>query len=980
MGVGHLPVRLSSFIGRAAELAELGDLVASSRVVTLTGPGGAGKTRLSLALARQLTSSYDNGVWWLGLAAVSDAAALPAALADALRLPQATDGSVTDAAVKVLSGGRALLVVDNCEHLLAPVAGLVGELAARCPELTVLTTSQEPIGISGEAVFFVPPLEAPTDEAGRTAAGLAGNEAVRLFTERARAAWHRFELTDANAADVALICQKLDGVPLAIELAAAWVSALSPAQLAKRLDDSLRVLTGGDRDSLPRHRTLRAALDWSWALLSGPERDLLARLSVFPAAFTVDAVAAVAGDPDDLGDGAEGDVLQVLSRLVNRSWVMVQQGDEVHYRLLQIVRQYGGSKLGDDDEPARLLAQYVVELVERAADKLDGPEQQDWLATLAGERDNIRAALRWCCDEGQAEWALRIAVGVWWACYLLGRYGEGREWLESALQSPGDVPPGLRAQALVGVGSLAHIQGDADVAAARLQAAFAAYREDGDRAGEALELNWLGGVAMRRGEYPEARQLGERCLGLWREIGDEAKVSRALDFLCMRELLAGELEHAGRLAREAHGRYQRRGDSEGLAWVTMLMGAVAEYEGEVAVARTFLAEAERQSRTGGFTATLAWTLQLLGRQAARDGELDKSERDLVESLKVHRDAGNRWRAASVLETLAATAMAKQDPEAAARLLGCAATVRERLETPIPAVERADVASAEAASRAALSPDRFAQSWAEGRLLTIDDLCGQEAPAPAPPITIVETLVEPLRVLALGTTEVYRSSVLLGPADWGYAKPKELLYFLLGEQAVRKEQVGAVLWPEAAAPALRNSFHTCLHQVRRTLGRSDRIAFRGGRYAFNRTLEYSYDVEQFEAAVARADAEPENRTGHLAEAVRLYRGDYLADLSGQHWADTRRQALRRLFERSLLTLGELRFAAGQHAAAAGLYEQAIAYDPLLEPAHRALIACHLRMGDQGGAARRYQDLVEVLADELGVRPSPETTALLRGRRT
>lgn len=974
MGVGQLPVRLSSFIGRAAELAELGDLVASSGLVTLTGPGGAGKTRLALALAQQVEPSYANGVRWLGLAAVSGPVALPAALADALQSPEATDGPLPDAAVRSLSGGRTLLVVDHCEHLLAPVAELVGELAARCPELTVLATSQAPLGIDGEAVFGVPPLASPTEPA-PTAAGLAGNDAVRLFTERARAAWHGFELTDANAADVALICRKLDGLPLAIELAAAWVPALSPGQLAARLDDSLRVLTGGDRDSLPRHRALRAALDWSWALLSEPERQLLARLSVFPAAFTVDAVEAVASDLDT-------DVLHLLSRLVNRSWVMVQQGDDVRYRLLHVVRQYGSSKLVDD-EPARRLAEYAVDLVEDAADKLDGPEQQDRLATLADEWDTIRTSLRWCSEQGWAETAMRIAVGVWWACYLLGRYSDGREWLETALGMPGDVSAGLRARALVAVGTLAHLQGDADEAAARLRAGFSAYREDGDRAGEALELNWLGGVAMRRGDYQEARELGERCVALWRAIGDEAKVSRALDFLCLRELLAGELGHAASLARRAHGRYRRQGDGEGLAWATMLMGAVAHYGDEQAAARTFLAEAERQSRSGGFTATLAWTLQLLGRQATRDGELDRSERNLIESLRLHQDAGNRWRAASVIETLAATSVAKGAPEAAARLLTCATAVREQLETPVPAVERADVADTEAAVRAALSRERFAQSLAEGRLLTIGQVCGREEPAaasPHGPITIADPRVEPLRVLALGPAAVYRHEVLLGPSDWGYAKPRELLYFLLGEQAVRKEQIGAALWPEAAASTLRNSFHTCLHQVRRTLGRSDRIAFRGGRYAFNRALEYSYDVEQFEAAVAAADAEPANRLESLTEAVRRYRGDYLADLSGLDWVDTRRQAVRQLFERSLLRLGEQYVAVGQDSAAATLFERAIAHDPLMEPAHRALIACHLRMGDRGGAARRYRDLVEVLADELGVRPSPETTALLRPRRT
>ncbi|HET6987202.1 MAG TPA: AfsR/SARP family transcriptional regulator, partial [Kribbella sp.] len=371
MAEGNLPVRLSSFVGRESELAELVGLVGAHRLVTLTGPGGGGKTRLAITLADRLRPRYA-AVRWLGLATTGPAdgaTAVLAALADVLELPEAT----VDAVIWRLSSGPSLLVVDNCEHLLDPIAPLVAELLRSCPKLTVLATSQEALGIAGEAVFAVPPL---------------AEAAIRLFVDRAQAASYTFERTEANAPDIAEICARLDGVPLAIELAAAWIPTLSPAQIAARLDDSLAVLTRGDRDAMPRHRTLRDALDWSWGLLDPPEQALLAQLAVFPENFSVDAVESVAVLPDH-------DVLQSLSRLVNRSLVMVEHGDEVQYRLLQIVRQYAAHRLGSDNGPAQRLAAYALDLVERAADRLDGEEQQDWLELLHAERANIRAALTW---------------------------------------------------------------------------------------------------------------------------------------------------------------------------------------------------------------------------------------------------------------------------------------------------------------------------------------------------------------------------------------------------------------------------------------------------------------------------------------------------------------------------------------------------------------------------------------------------------
>ncbi|MEU4393778.1 BTAD domain-containing putative transcriptional regulator [Kribbella sp. NPDC023855] len=939
MATGQLPGRSSSFVGRETELTQLGELVGRHRLVTVTGPGGGGKSRLALMLAERLRSAYAGRVRWVELAELTDPTTVLTAVADALELPGATEEELTSRSAQQ----PTLLVIDNCEHLLVPVAQLIGRLLRACPELTVLATSQEPLGSAGEVVFAVPPM---------------GAAAEALFVERARAASYGFEQSNANTGDIALICQRLDGIPLAIELAAAWVPVLSPAQIADRLNDSLRVLTGGDRDAMPRHRTLRDALDWSWNLMEHPERDLLAQLAVFQSGFTVDAVEAVA-----VLDGT--DVLHSLSRLVNRSLVMVQQGPEVRYRLLETVRQYAADKLAGDTRPARRHAQYMLKLVEQAASRLESAEQQDWLDLLSIEWQSIREARRWFLQRDDVESVTRVAVGVWWGSYLLGRFGEVREWLEEALRRPCAVPVDLRADALIAAGTLAHLQGDASHAESRLRAGFSAYRDAGDPSVAAMELHWLGGVAMRRGEYAEARRLGERCLELWREIGNRAKVSRALDYQGMRELLAGELDLAEVLLREARARYESDRDSEGLGWVTVLLGGIAHYRGEQAVARVMLQEARERSQTNQQLTTLAWSLQLLGQEARRDGDLDEAAGLLAESLRLHRDAGNRWRMATVLEGLAAVAIAQPDVPQAVRLISHAALIREQLGTPVPAVERADVTAVIEAARVALPSAQYRTYWAEGEVFDLDRLLGEESTArpAAAPLTIAESRVEPLQVVALGSSEVRRNDTVLDVADWGYAKPRELFFYLLGSGPVSKDQIGAELWPDASATSLRNSFHSCLHQLRKTLGRSDWVTFRRGRYEFNHSLDHTYDVAIFESTLDRQ------------EAVELYRGEYLADLSGPLWIETRRQNLRRYFERALLQLAESHRAAGRTAEAIALYERAVSHDPLLESAHQALIRLHLSQGDRAQAVRQYNDLVARLADDLNTTPSVQTTALI-----
>jgi predicted ATPase/DNA-binding SARP family transcriptional activator len=805
--------------------------------------------------------------------------------------------------------------------------------------------------MEGEVTFAVPPLPE--------------SNAFDLFVERARQARHGFEVDETNAASVTRICQQLDGIPLAIELAAAWCALMTPAEVASKLADPLAVLVGGDRQSLPRHRAMQAALDWSVGLLSSAERALLARLAVFPMTFDLAAVEAVSAE-SGLGSG---DVLRLLSRLANRSLVLVAQGPTARYRLLRVVRQYVASELGSDETAARLHASWFLSLSERIGAGVDGVQQAELLRLLDEERPNLRAALAWYQDHAQAEGALRIAVGCWWACYLLGRFGEGREWLETALAVAGEAPASLRAEAMVGAVTMAYLQGDEPASDEWLRSALAEYRSIGDPAGVGVELNWLGGVAMRRGDYAEARRLGERSVALWDSLGDETRAARALDSLSMRELLAGSLDRAGVLAEDAVVRHERAGNVEALAWTTTVRGGIALYRGDLVAARELLVQALRAARAGSFRNSIAWALSLRGVLAQRDGEsLGRAWAELLEALRLLLEAGNSWRAASVLETAAGVAVASSDAKLAAQLLGHASRLRQESGYAIPAVERADVERVTASARHALGPSGFAEQWELGELSSLDELVESLPVELARPSPVVAEPSTPLQLLGFGASAARRDGVLLGPADWGYAKPRELLFFLLGEESAHKDAIGAALWPEASTLTLRNSFHTCLHQLRRALRRPEWIVFQKGRYAFNRSLSYSYDVERFAGLVGGARSASE-----LSEAVDLYRGEYCADLSGP-WVDARRTALRQSYERALLDLASLRTSEGAYGAAAELYLRAIEHDPLLEPAHRELMACYVRMGDRGRALRHYQILVALLADELGVGPSAETVAL------
>lgn len=577
---GNLPASLSSFVGRTTEIYELAELLERCRLLTLTGAPGIGKSRLALEATGQLGERYPDGAWLVELAPIGDEALLPRALASALSVPEVPGASLTDAILARLKKCRALLVLDNCEHLVTGCAKLVDSLLSGCPHLSIVATSREPLTLLGEKVWQVPALAVPPADAALTPETLIEYEAARLFAERAGAVQLGFELTAEHVRPIAEIARRLDGIPLAIELAAARVEILTPAEIAVRLDQRFALLTNGSRGHLSRHQSLEAALDWSHDLLCEPERALLRRLSVFRGGFCLEACEVVCAG----GAIEDEEVFRLLARLVAKSLVRANTANSRgRYRLLETIRAYATDRLeesGDAASTGAAHARFYLRLAEQAEPELTGPSQARWFERLDGEHANLRAAFGWSREHAHADWALRMggALILFWRVRC--RFSEGRELLEAALAEGEAESHALRTKARWGAGFLAFMAGDPEGARPALEESLAGSRELADPTGAARALLVIGHTNYYYYELPEQLALLEESATLARDAGDQWCLAHALGAAGYAHLGRGDFPAARPLfeqglavAREADDKQGLRYGLNGLGWVAVGQGA-----------------------------------------------------------------------------------------------------------------------------------------------------------------------------------------------------------------------------------------------------------------------------------------------------------------------------------------------------------------------------------------------------------------------
>lgn len=638
----NLPVQLTSFVGREADITRVRELVARGRLLTLTGPGGCGKTRLSLQVGADLLGEYPGGVWFADLAPVTEAEGVAAAVAAALEVREEPGRSVLEVLVEGLRRRELLVILDNCEHHVAACARLVQELLTRCPLLTVLATSRESLGVPGETTWRVPSLSLPDSHGAPSVERLTQFESVRLFVERGRAAHPGFEVTGANAPAVAQICWRLDGIPLAIELAAARVRHLTVEQISARLDDRFHLLTGGSRTALPRQQTLRAALDWSWDLLPPAERLLLGRLAVFRGGWTLGAAEAICGDERI----AAFEVMDLLSHLVDKSLINVEDDpDGARYGRLEMIREYSQERLSASDEAEPMIerhARYFAELAEETAAAAEAPDFQRRLKRLDVEYDNLTVALQRTLERTALHpigWRLAVALGRYWLSRRL--LSDAKHWLLMALELAARAPDATRADVLLAAGDV--ILADAQFARARemRDACLALYRALGDAVGTARTLLRSGRVSQNHETLDRARVQYEEALSIARNGGLTVEIAHGHYWLGSASHNAGDLQDARQHYQAAVTAYRRADSVAGEAEANRVLGEVASDEGNfeaaVVLARSALAAFARLDDDIG----VAEATRLIGACAFARGEYELAASEYRRSIACTHGHPNR---------------------------------------------------------------------------------------------------------------------------------------------------------------------------------------------------------------------------------------------------------------------------------------------------------------------------------------------------
>jgi diguanylate cyclase (GGDEF)-like protein len=717
---GRLPVPMTNLVGRHSDRVRVAELLAGGRLVTLVGAGGIGKTRLSLAVAGDVTDDYDDGAVFVPLAETARADLVVAAIAQALEVAEVPGQSLLDSVTEYLAESRLLLLLDNFEQVM-DAAGVVSELLAAAPGITVLVTSRERLALYGEQIYPVPPLSLPDPTlfmggAAGVAQALADSPAVALFEQRARAVTGDFALTPETLPAVAALCRRLDGLPLAIELAAARTDRLGPEELLVDLAHRLDALGGGPRDRPERQQTLRGAIDWSFALLDADSQRLFTRLAVFVGGWTVDAARSVVDAADQLGGLDQLDQLGGrLAALADKSLLVVESepGGGSRYRMLETIRGYAVARLSADpaiDAVRSGHAAYYAELAERSAVALTGPEQAAWAALLDAEYQNLRAAFA----TGDLDIAVRLCLGLWRYWQTGNHLGEGRGWLDQVLARAGELTDAVAAQLLYAAVVLAAAQDDHEEAYRLGAEGLRRAETAGEQPIIAQARNALGLAALSEGRYALAAEHLRESLTIWRELDQAPGMAVALGNLTRATLRLGDIDAASDYAQQCLELERAAGNSRGMALGLECLGEILLVKGEVHGARAVLEESLSLSRTLGDVFGEAMVLHQLGNAARVDGDPDEALRLFVGALARRHEVGDRENLAASLDSVAGL-VADRQPALAAQLLGAADGVRDRHRLPTP-MDGGREATRDTV-RADLG-DAFTSAWAAGRAAPI----------------------------------------------------------------------------------------------------------------------------------------------------------------------------------------------------------------------------------------------------------------------